>query len=532
MLEMATGAYQQRFRAEDAIRDIFELKARESLDPDDTKCLSLVKKGDRGCTVKDAMLKKPARCDERRELLRGLLNRSASEDPKTFKSAVMRFVELAVCHRYHINKMQDAAEDWFTAQEVAAAEAAPKQVSTAVVTRDAQLQGGQLVVRHNPTSAICSIEMRKYIRGRDEEQLRELVDRPLSRGEVKRGQVYITVSSDVPGYVKIGYTTLTLEERFRNARRDCGINIELKYTTGLLPHAKRLEAIVHAELADYRYRFANPCKLCKTAAKKRHEEWFQTTVEHAKYVAEIWKEWLIKGIYDLAERSLAIIHRDQVRLSASPESIKRRARLSSPELARPSSPLQIAAPPASPSPEPKKILRTVEKVKISEPAPSTREDGARASAKALPSTKLAAVAPENRQSECSGIKISVKKEDTITSAYANESSGVVQSIKTQDVKSEAVPTVFEIVSSLRLGKTVDTVPPRPAPANGEKSTQRGIAIDNPAAGPVAVDGSFYSNSPILMPSKERDEPVIAPLQGEMRGIGPELQLGPGILQAA
>nr|OQO09280.1 hypothetical protein B0A51_18814 [Rachicladosporium sp. CCFEE 5018] len=96
--------------------------------------------------------------------------------------------------------------------------------------------------------------MKPYIRGRDAEQLRRLMEEPLGDIDGKKGQLYMWVTPDIPGYIKIGYTTYeSLERRFENARRDCRIQIEQVYTTGMVPHGKRLETIAHKELADKRY---------------------------------------------------------------------------------------------------------------------------------------------------------------------------------------------------------------------------------------------------------------------------------------
>ncbi|KAK6438982.1 hypothetical protein LTR95_004815, partial [Oleoguttula sp. CCFEE 5521] len=213
-----------------------------------------------------------------------------------FKAEVMRFIELAACHRYnHVTKVTDVADQWFK-------------------------QHG------NDAVPAKGIEMKPYIRGRVAEQLRRLLEEPLGDTEEKEGQLYMWVTPDVPDYIKIGYTTYwSLERRFENARRDCRIRIKQVYTTGMVPHAKRLEAIVHNKLADKRYRFANDCTFCRHKPK-RHEEWFLTTLEHARSVVQYWEDWLSKGMYDKETCGLSETFEKDIRLSASPEQIKNRER--------------------------------------------------------------------------------------------------------------------------------------------------------------------------------------------------------------
>ena len=100
------------------------------------------------------------------------------------------------------------------------------------------------------------------------------------------------------GFVKIGKTSgESTQRRLKHWIKKCGHPIE-EYTRGekelalQLPHAYRVEKLVHAELKDYRMK-EKGCEGCGSA----HEEWFAVPQYHAIKVIEKWSSWIITRPY-------------------------------------------------------------------------------------------------------------------------------------------------------------------------------------------------------------------------------------------
>jgi hypothetical protein len=66
-----------------------------------------------------------------------------------------------------------------------------------------------------------------------------------------------------------------------------------------VPHVKRVEMLVHAELRDVRYKEVG-CKGPKCG--RTHKEWFEVDVEHAKKVVGKWSDWVIGKPYEEPKR--------------------------------------------------------------------------------------------------------------------------------------------------------------------------------------------------------------------------------------
>ena len=126
-----------------------------------------------------------------------------------------------------------------------------------------------------------------------------------------QGLIYLYWIPGNFGFVKIGKTSgESTERRLKEWRDVCGHPLE-EYTrgqTGLtlqLPHAYRVERLVHTELKDYRIR-EDRCE--STKCGKSHIEWFCVPQNHALKVIEKWSSWIktrpyieVNGIWRLKE---------------------------------------------------------------------------------------------------------------------------------------------------------------------------------------------------------------------------------------
>ncbi|KAJ4246839.1 hypothetical protein NW762_013391 [Fusarium torreyae] len=123
------------------------------------------------------------------------------------------------------------------------------------------------------------------------EMTKELQDK-----DRKDGQVYMYEVEGNPGFVKIGYTTRSVEERLKDWDFDCNRASKALYpiplkTTAAIPNVRRVEALCHAELDHRRIRIY--CRSCL----KPHLEWFEIPSTEAIAVIQKWSDWMATNPY-------------------------------------------------------------------------------------------------------------------------------------------------------------------------------------------------------------------------------------------
>jgi hypothetical protein len=115
------------------------------------------------------------------------------------------------------------------------------------------------------------------------------------RRDFKTGSVYIYSRESSPGYVKIGWTSKSVDDRLAEWS-ECGYTpIELFRATGVL-YAQRVETLTHYELIK-EWRRERPCNGCWMRKQKqvRHQEWFEVSQERAVQVLRMWAEFFKKA---------------------------------------------------------------------------------------------------------------------------------------------------------------------------------------------------------------------------------------------
>ncbi|KAG9250612.1 putative helicase A859L [Emericellopsis atlantica] len=114
-----------------------------------------------------------------------------------------------------------------------------------------------------------------------------------SKNEVANGYLY---SFRVPGnerFVKIGFTTREGETRIEEWKRNCNRDPEILYlATNVVPHAHRVEKLVHAELMEHRVRIY--CERCG----KQHIEWFEAPEAIVIASLKKWSLWMAGKPYE------------------------------------------------------------------------------------------------------------------------------------------------------------------------------------------------------------------------------------------
>jgi hypothetical protein len=126
---------------------------------------------------------------------------------------------------------------------------------------------------------------------------------PLSTFNRDHGFIYIFKSPIYPGYVKIGKTKRTSEERIQQWRWRCKFtcNHVKDDNDTRFQHYGIVELLVQAELWNKRRKFK--CTRCKKEHRQEigtrgvtkateHGEWYEITEDHAKQVVERWRHWV------------------------------------------------------------------------------------------------------------------------------------------------------------------------------------------------------------------------------------------------
>ena len=131
-----------------------------------------------------------------------------------------------------------------------------------------------------------------------QENLMRVISNPLTPTELKTGSIYAYWFQPNFGNRKIGWTRGAVQTRMRGWERDCKHHVELVYPSPgskqvYVPHASRLEKLIHAELHAYR-RIEECCKGCG----RKHIEWSTATDEHITRVIEKWTLWMEKKPYE------------------------------------------------------------------------------------------------------------------------------------------------------------------------------------------------------------------------------------------
>lgn len=115
--------------------------------------------------------------------------------------------------------------------------------------------------------------------------------KPLFARDSKPGYIYVYTVPGNTDFVKIGFTTKRVRNRMQEWSRGCNRDPILLYPPKdipeeLIPHAQRVEALIHAELRPHRVAFF--CESCRV----EHNEWFRIPAEHAITVVRKWSDWM------------------------------------------------------------------------------------------------------------------------------------------------------------------------------------------------------------------------------------------------
>ena len=111
-----------------------------------------------------------------------------------------------------------------------------------------------------------------------------------------KGWIYIYQFPDEVNTIKIGITQVLIEGRLDSWTEQCGHETRIEYPVTEserepVPNTCRLEALVQAELAASRPEEA------ECSCGKRHIEWFEEALAHARKVVVKWPKWMRTNPY-------------------------------------------------------------------------------------------------------------------------------------------------------------------------------------------------------------------------------------------
>lgn len=127
-------------------------------------------------------------------------------------------------------------------------------------------------------------------------EIRKTLEKPLKPNDPEKGHVYAYEVEGNAGFVKIGFTSQTTEDRHKGWSFDCNRKPIALYpippTQVTVPNARRVEKLCHAELTHRNIKIY--CHGCL----KTHIEWFKVSPEEAIAVIKKWSRWMLTSPYE------------------------------------------------------------------------------------------------------------------------------------------------------------------------------------------------------------------------------------------
>lgn len=119
--------------------------------------------------------------------------------------------------------------------------------------------------------------------------------KPLTKADRKDGFIYMFWDQQTFGMIKIG-RTIDLVQRLKQWNAQCKTTHHYHRTPQdgeplKIPHVKRIEALMHIELSDYRKK-----RVCDGCGRT-HIEWFDISAEKARKVYQKWQDWIMQKPY-------------------------------------------------------------------------------------------------------------------------------------------------------------------------------------------------------------------------------------------
>ncbi|PSN69694.1 DUF1766-domain-containing protein [Corynespora cassiicola Philippines] len=128
--------------------------------------------------------------------------------------------------------------------------------------------------------------------------LQKTAQKSLTKRDLEEGYIYMFWLKGSFGLAKIGYSK-NVDQRLKQWTRQCGHQYQLQKSSSAgeplrvgVPHARRLEKMIHTELKEFRMKME--CKGCH----RKHEEWFEVSEQDAMKAFVKWRDWIQELPYE------------------------------------------------------------------------------------------------------------------------------------------------------------------------------------------------------------------------------------------
>ena len=115
-----------------------------------------------------------------------------------------------------------------------------------------------------------------------------------------QGYVYALSMEQYPGYIKIGRTGKSIDQRRKAVEKCVGSTLRVFNQNDFypVPNYQRVENLIHEELRYERRKFACPCRTKATGSKDpMHDEWFAISETEATEIVDRWRKWMYSDPY-------------------------------------------------------------------------------------------------------------------------------------------------------------------------------------------------------------------------------------------
>jgi hypothetical protein len=142
----------------------------------------------------------------------------------------------------------------------------------------------------------------------DELEIFITIKNPPQPRRMSDGRIYIYKHNNIPGILKIGYTTKSVRSRHRQFGNCYGIDTDIIYETeNPFSGAFQAERIIHAVLRHKQIQIYN-CSNCGSG----HREWFLVSIEEARKIVECAESWLRMPAYTMLQGRLQLSPKAEV----------------------------------------------------------------------------------------------------------------------------------------------------------------------------------------------------------------------------